>query len=119
MIKVLIAVESRFKVNADPKVRHSTAYGLMQITGTTLGDLAGRPVKNHVLLRDGYLDLEREDLVDPVISIAAGIRWLSYKFDSIKDGKKNSFNMFRNYNSWSQGEPYAKKVMDLYHASIK
>ena len=119
MIKVLIAVESRFIVNADPKVSHSTAFGLMQITNTTRGDLAGRPVKKHVLLRDGYLDLDREDLIDPVISIAAGIRWLSYKFESIKVEKKNSFNMLRNYNSWSKGEPYAKKVLDLYHASLK
>lgn len=119
MIKVLIAVESRFQLKADPNVKHSTAFGLMQVTGTTRDDLKGKKRKDHVLLRDLYLDLEREDLADAVISIAAGIRWLSFKFDSIRSGQKNSFNMFRNYNSWTQGESYAKKVMDLYHSSLK
>jgi hypothetical protein len=119
MIKVLIAVESRFKLRADPKVKHSTAFGLMQVTGTTRDDLKGKRKKDHVLLRDFYLDLEKEDLADAVVSIAAGIRWLSYKFTSIRNKQKNSFNMFRNYNSWTEGEPYAKKIMALYNSSRK
>lgn len=56
-------------------MKHSSAYGLMQITDTTRTD-----VKN---LRDEVIDLERKDLEDPVISIAMGIRWLSYKYTCI------------------------------------
>ena len=85
MIKVLIAVESRFKLRADPKVKQSTAFGLMQVTGTTRDDLKGKRKKDHVLLRDFYWDLEKEDLADAVVSIAAGIRWLSYKYTSIRN----------------------------------
>ena len=39
-------------------------------------------------LRDYYIDLERKDLEDPVISIAAGIRWISYKYSSLPKSAK-------------------------------
>lgn len=44
LIKTMIAVESSFKVKADPKVKHSSAYGLMQITDKTRVD-----VESHIL----------------------------------------------------------------------
>lgn len=110
LIKTMIAVESSFKVKADPKVKHSSAYGLMQITDTTRAD-----AKN---LRDNVIDLERSDLEDPVVSIAMGIRWISYKYTSIpRKSKKNLFNTLRAYNDWQKGIPYAEKILSLYRAS--
>jgi hypothetical protein len=110
LIKTMVAVESSFKVKADPKVKHSSAYGLMQITDTTRAD-----AKN---LRDNIIDLERSDLEDPVVSIAMGIRWISYKYTSIpRKSEKNLFNTLRAYNDWQKGIPYAEKILSLYRAS--
>ena len=70
----------------------------MQITNWTRNDLKGVRRKGKMSLQNHYLDLERQDLEDPVISIAAGIRWLSYKFSSIPKKKRNLFNVIRAYN---------------------
>jgi hypothetical protein len=123
MIKVLIAVESRFKLRADPKVKHSTAFGLMQVTGTTRDDLKGKRKKDHVLLRDYYLDLEKEDLADAVVSIAAGIRWLSYKFTSIRNMQKRSWTfiiLLLNRIAFAADEidPVVKTFIHKYHLKI-
>jgi hypothetical protein len=117
LIKVIIAVESSFRIKADPRSRVSSAYGLMQITNWTRNDLKGIRRKGKVSLTDHFLDLERKDLEDPVISIAAGIRWLTYKYSSIPKNKRTLFNLIRAYNDWEKGEPYAEKVMDLYNSS--
>ena len=110
VIKTMIAVESSFRLKADPKVKQSSAYGLMQITDTTRRD-----AKN---LRDEVVDLERKDLEDAVINIAMGIRWISYKYSSIpKKSDKNLFNTLRAYNDWQKGIPYAEKILALYRAS--
>ena len=110
IFKVMIAVESSFRSKADPRVKGSSAYGLMQITNQTRRD-----AKN---LNDGIVDVERKDLEDPVINIAVGIRWLSYKLTIIpKNEKKDLFNSLRGYYHWKDGIPYAKKVMALYSAS--
>jgi hypothetical protein len=110
LIKVIIAKESSFNPKADPKSKVSSAYGLMQITNRTRRD-----TKN---LNDGIVDLERKDLEDPVISIAMGIRWFSYKFSCIpRKEEKNIFNAVRGYYHWEDGEEYAKKVMAMYRAS--
>jgi hypothetical protein len=106
IIKTMIAVESSFR----PKIsaKESSAYGLMQITNTTRRD-----AKN---INDGILDLERKDLEDPVINIAIGIRWLSYKFSSIEKGeKKDLFTTVKYYFDKNKGDDYANKVLKLYH----
>ena len=119
-IKVLIAKESGFRTKADPRVAESSAYGLTQITNMTRQDLRGERHKNGVMsLRDYYIDLERKDLEDPIISIAAGIRWISYKYSSLpKSAKKDTFNTFRNYYRYRDGKEYAQKIFDMYNASI-
>jgi soluble lytic murein transglycosylase-like protein len=110
LIKVIIAKESSLNPKADPKSKVSSAYGLMRITNRTRRD-----TKN---LNDGIVDLERRDLEDPVISIAMGIRWFSYKFSCIpRKETKNIFNAVRGYYHWDDGEEYAKKVMAMYRAS--
>ncbi len=80
LIKVIIAVESRFRPAVRTKISGSSATGLMQVTNTTRADLNGKSEASKTNLRDNYLDLEMSDLTDAVINIAAGIRWLSYKF---------------------------------------
>jgi hypothetical protein len=110
IVKIMIAVESSFRLKANPNVAHSSAYGLMQITNKTRRD-----TKN---LNDGVIDIERKDLEDAVINIAVGIRWISYKFNTIpKKEKKNLFNTLRGYYHFQEGEPYAKKIMSLYNLS--
>ena len=111
IVKVIIAVESSFKLKANPHSKKSSAFGLMQVTDKTRSD-----VKN---FNDNVLDLERSDLEDPIISIAMGIRWLSYKYSAIpKNNDKNLFNTLRGYYDWQKGIPYAKKVLDLYNKSL-
>lgn len=119
-IKVLIAKESSFRTKADPGVSESSAYGLMQITNTTRQDLRGETRNNTMSLRDYYVDLDRKDLEDPIISIAAGIRWISYKYSSLpKSAKKDTFNTFRNYYRYRDGKEYAQKIFDMYNNSVR
>lgn len=120
LVKALIAVESGFNLKADPKVKGSSAYGLMQLTNQARHRLEGVPDKNKYReVRSNYLRISREDMEDPVVAIAAGTRWLSYKYSKIPRGsEKNVFNMIKNYYSWNEdGEEYAKKVIDLYEKS--
>ena len=110
LVKVMIAVESSFQ----PKVgaRESSAFGLMQITNKTRKDILN--------INDGILDLERKDLEDPVINIAMGIRWISYKYSSIGKGvKKDLYNTIKYYYDKRKGDEYAHKVLNLYNLSTR
>lgn len=108
IVKVMIAIESSFRPRARSK--KSSAFGLMQLLEDTR-----KNIKN---LNDGVIDLEISDLEDSVINIAAGIRWISYKYHCIpKKFPKNLFNAIRGYYDWRKGEDYAKKVLALYHIS--
>lgn len=120
LIKTIIAVESRFLTTVRTKIPGSSATGLMQVTDTTRRDLNGKSEDSKYNLKDSFLDLEMTDLTDPVINIAAGIRWLSYKYTKPKTGaKKNLFNMLKGYYAWNDdGEAYAHKVLNLYNASL-
>lgn len=110
IIKVMIAVESSFR----PKVgaKESSAFGLMQITNKTRKDILN--------INDGILDLERKDLEDPVINIAMGIRWISYKYSSIGKGvKKDLYNTIKYYYDKRKGDEYAHKILNLYNLSTR
>lgn len=118
LIKVIIAIESSFRIHIRTKIPGSSATGLMQLTNSTREFLNGETPDSRYNLRDNFLDLEMEDLKDPVINIAAGIRWLGHKYAKPpKKLKRNLFNMIRGYYNWDKGESYAKKVLALYHAS--
>ncbi len=72
MIKALIASESTFQ----PEITNKKATGLTQITTDTLKilqDLRGES-KDFV-----FKDIRRNDLKDPNVAIALGVRWLGYK----------------------------------------
>jgi soluble lytic murein transglycosylase-like protein len=120
LIKTVIAVESRFIPTLRTKISGSSATGLMQVTNTTRRDLNGKSQDSQYNLKNNYLDLEMTDLTDPVINIAAGVRWLSYKYTKPKTGAKNNlFNMLKGYYAWNNdGEAYAHKVLNLYNSSL-
>ena len=83
----------------------------MQITNKTRKDILN--------INDGILDLERKDLEDPVINIAMGVRWISYKYSCIGKGvKKDLYNTIKNYYDKNEGDEYAKKVLSLYHLTL-
>ena len=120
LIKTIIAIESTFNPAAEPKSKDSSALGLMQITDQTRRLLAGIPNKNDYReVLSNYLRLSRKDIFDPVVNIAAGTRWLIYKYKIIpKRAPKTIYNAVKYYYSWNTaGEKYAKKVFDLYKKS--
>ncbi len=74
LVKALIASESGFDPKKINKRGKDRARGLMQITNETrklLGD--------EKELKDHYLNLTKEDLIDPGVNICAGVRWLFRK----------------------------------------
>ena len=94
----------------------------MQITDQTRRILSGRPdKKGYREIRSDYLELTKEDALDPIANIAAGIRWLAHKRTKIPKGNEaTASNIIKNYHSWDkEGEKYAEKVLDLYSKSKK
>lgn len=120
-IKTIIAIESSFDPQAKTKIKGSSATGLMQITDQTRGILSGQPRKGYRELTSSYLELSKSDIQDPIVAIAAGMRWLAYKSSTIpKPAQKTLHNTIKNYHSWNdQGEAYAKSVEELYQKSKK
>ncbi len=89
LIKVIIAIESRFRPAVRTKIAGSSATGLMQVTNTTRKDLNGKS----------------EDS--------------KYYTKPKTGAKKNLFNMLKGYYCWNdEGEAYAHKVLNLYNASL-
>lgn len=87
LVKALIATESEFNPEAKPPGGSSNAArGLMQITNKTrkiLGDDKGE-------MSDHIVKIERNEVTDPNLNIAAGVRWLFRKKEiaESKLGKK-------------------------------
>jgi soluble lytic murein transglycosylase-like protein len=122
LIKTMIAIESNFDPAVTTKVKGSSATGLMQLTDETRGVLSGRPNKHGFReLRSDYFEISKDDVRDPVVAIAAGIRWFAHKTTLIpKRAKKTLHNAIKNYHSWDTGgEAYAKSVEALYGKSKK
>lgn len=119
-IKCLIAVESSFR----PRIRakSSTAMGLMQLLSPTLQRLKGIKKNNYREVKDQYVSLSRKEALDPVLNIAAGIRWLSNKHEQLlkikKIKNKGIKSTLKYYHSWDKdGEEYAEKILKLYNES--
>jgi len=116
-VKALIAVESSFNPNARPKT--SSARGLMQVLDTARNALRGTSnVKNNEV-RSNYIDVTAEQIEDPVVNIAVGIRCLAHKFFLLRNQKNKSLKkVLRNYYSkTSEGDKYSEKILDLYEKS--
>ena len=89
IIKALIATESGFRpAEWNHRRGSSAAYGLMQVLGNTV-----RLLKSSDELRDHLVNLDEDDMLDPNLSICAGIRWLFRKKQILeaRAGKKVSW----------------------------
>ena len=122
LIKALIAKESSFDSKADPKVSHSSAYGLMQIVDKARKSLTGK-IKSSVT--QDYITVSRKDLEDPVVNIAVGTRWLVVKYFNVRarkikgDPVHNTVKAYYGSNKREENEKYLSDVLKLYNSSRK
>lgn len=119
-IKTLIAVESSFNEKVKSRGKNSTATGLMQLTNQTLKILSGSKNKHDwIEVKNNLIRVRRQDVLEPVINIAVGIRLISHKYFKIPKGnEQNLKNTLKNYYSWGDdGERYAEKILALYDKS--
>jgi len=76
IVKALIASESSFNSKEwNKRTGPKRARGLMQVTDETLRFLTDE----HRELKDHFVNLTEDDMLDPNLSICAGIRWLFRK----------------------------------------
>jgi len=85
VVKALIASESSFNPRAwNKRKKLERADGLMQVTHQTV-----RYLKDDFKeLRDHYLNFDPKDMMDPNLSICAGVRWLFRKREIVQTRKK-------------------------------
>jgi hypothetical protein len=76
IVKVLIATESGFEPDPIFPKGHE-AIGIMQIMPKTIKYLSS----NSKELKDHFVELDANTAKDPVINIAAGVRWLFRKYE--------------------------------------
>jgi uncharacterized protein len=91
-VKALIATESSFQDN-HRRTPKRPAIGLMQIMPETIHLLSSRSKE----LKDHYIDLTEQDVLDPNVNICAGIRWLYRKYELSKKKNKSWLTVFENY----------------------
>ena len=125
LIKAMIAAESSFRPGVRTKDPKSTATGLLQLTESTLKTLKGNPdKKDYIEVKDYPIYLENNERLDPLVNIAAGIRWLGHKIKTSrrrnsKDIAERIFAGVKFYHSWDQGgEIYVQKVYRYYNATL-
>lgn len=79
IVKVLIATESGFEV--EPKVgKTHKAIGIMQLMPETLEYLSSESKE----LKDHFVEVDENSVKDPIVNIAAGVRWLFRKYELTK-----------------------------------
>ena len=125
LIKAMIAAESSFRPGVRTKDPKSTATGLLQLTESTLKTLKGNPdEKGYIEVKDYPIYLENDERLDPLVNIAASIRWLGHKIKisrkrNSKDIAERIFAGVKFYHSWNQeGEVYVQKVYRYYNATL-
>jgi hypothetical protein len=119
VVKALIATESSFIVK--PK-EHKYVYGLMQITGHTHQYLNGTKKE----LRDYFVSISTDNLLDASCNICAGVRWLFRK-------KQTASELLEQKATWEEtiedykailalrihGKPYNPKPMEDFRQYYK
>lgn len=72
-------------------------------------------------MRDHLLHVEKADKLDPLVSIALGIRLLAHKFTRLPKGRpKSARSVIAAYNSFAkEGDAYADKVFEIYNGAVK
>ncbi len=115
-VKALIASESGFNPNAwNGKKGKKRARGLMQVTDESVGFLAWRGKD----LKDHFVNLKTDDMLDPNLTICAGIRWLFRKRE-IAESRSKDVNwpktvlLYKNYKSMK--DPQMQKFLGFYEA---
>lgn len=114
-VKVMIATESSFntKAKAYAGKRAGYARGLMQVTDQTLKYLKGHKTeaRNHLVI------LDQKDMMNPILNIVAGVRWL-YRKKQIADAKfkgaswLETIMLYKGYRSMNHKQ--IKKFIRLY-----
>lgn len=87
LVKALIATESSF--DADPPLAGKDKLkvrGLMQVTNESRRWLSGEGTE----LKDHFVHVDLDDMTDPNLNIACGIRWLFRKKEIVDSRKKES-----------------------------
>ncbi len=78
LVKALIATESSFKPDAKTG-KKDVARGLMQVRDSTIKIMSDECGE----LRDHLLNMDQKEAYDPNVNIAAGIRWLFRKKETV------------------------------------
>ncbi len=111
-VKALIASESSFNPKAwNHQHGPGAAYGLTQITIRTLPQL-----NSDKELRDYYIDITKDDLFDPDVSIGAGVRWLFRKREIAKAKYGNDItwrDAVREYKGYKPTDKVQKGMHDF------
>ena len=109
-VKVMIATESSFntKSKAFAGKRAGYARGLMQVTDQTLKYLKGHKTE----ARNQTIILDEEDMNDPVLNIAAGVRWL-YRKKEIADSR------YKGESSWLKSVMLYKGYRSMNHKQVQ
>ncbi len=115
LVKALIASESGFKKDAWNGIKGGGgAHGLMQVLNKSvplLGDAKE--------LNDHFVNLTKDDMKDPNLSICAGIRWLFRKKQIVESRRGNSV-AWRDVVAYYKGiEPTDKKLMPRFDKFFK
>lgn len=115
-IKALIASESGFNPDADNGKRgKKRARGLMQVTDESVELLSWRARE----LKDHFVNLSENDMLDPNLTICAGIRWLFRKREIAESRSKDItwpkvVMLYKNYRSMK--DPQMQKFLRIYEA---
>lgn len=115
-VKALITSESGFRTTAwNGKKGLKRARGLMQVTDETVKLLSYRGKE----LKDHFVNLKEDDMLDPNLTICAGIRWLFRKREIAESRTKDVtwakvVMLYKNYSSLRDEQ--MRKFLDIYEA---
>lgn len=104
LVKALIASESSFKNQPVRRILRGKdrVRGLMQITDSTAKSLKNERGE----IKENYINIDLQDLMEPEVSICAGIRWLFQK-RKLAESKEGSTV------SWDRVIEYYKGITNL------
>lgn len=88
LVKALIAGESSFRPSITQSTKNGTgtARGLMQLTDDTISRINSHEVE----LRDHFICLSLDEVMDPTANICAGVRWLFMKYAGARERIANA-----------------------------
>jgi hypothetical protein len=114
LVKALIATESGFDPKAWNKIRGTgRARGLMQVKDESVKLLSYRGKE----LKDHFLNLKDDDMLDPNLAVCAGVRWLFRKREILNSkGKESTWietvMLYKNYRSLEDKQ--MQKLIKIY-----